>query len=179
MRIAPPKSHSRAYPPVGALELGTKITSPAHTHLLSSHGFNIDRRNGIRRDRRDRYYRCAFNSSIDQRSHLKIGEEELTKTLASPRLAYMAYFDYQRRKSPEFRRHLRRNERRQARAEKEEAEASTHRQREAIKSRVDEAKETGFPAGVEEREAFFNEQVMAGEMLSSDRTFPGPAVTEL
>lgn len=86
--------------------------------------------------------------------------------------AYMAYFDYQRRKNPEFRRTLRRNERRQARAEKEEAEASTYRQREAIKARVDEAKEVGFPAGVEEREAFFNEQVMAGEMLSSDRTFP-------
>lgn len=82
----------------------------------------------------------------------------------------MAYFDYQRRKNPNFRRNLRRNERRQARAEKEEAELSTHRQREAIKARVDEAKETGFPAGVEEREAFFNEQVMAGEMLSSDRT---------
>lgn len=91
-------------------------------------------------------------------------------TAATGIIAYMAYFDYQRRKSPEFRRVLRRNERRQARAEKEEAEASTHRQRETIKSRVDEAKETGFPAGVEEREAFFNEQVMAGEMLSSDPT---------
>lgn len=85
-------------------------------------------------------------------------------------IAYLVYFDYQRRKNPEFRRNLRRNERRQARAEKEEAEASTQRQREVIKARVDEAKETGFPSGVEEREAFFNEQVMTGEMLSSDRT---------
>ncbi|TQS32090.1 hypothetical protein Golomagni_07604, partial [Golovinomyces magnicellulatus] len=30
--------------------------------------------------------------------------------------------------------------------------------------------EEGFPAGVEEREAYFNEQVMTGEMLSSDPT---------
>lgn len=66
---------------------------------------------------------------------------------------------------------MRRNERRQARAEKEEAEASTQRQRDAIKGKVDEAKEQGFPAGVEEREAYFNEQVMTGEMLSSDRMF--------
>ena len=57
------------------------------------------------------------------------------------------------------------------RAEKEEAEASTQRQRGSIRERVDEAKEEGFPTGVEEREAFFNEQVMAGEMLSSDRMF--------
>jgi mitochondrial import receptor subunit TOM20 len=94
-----------------------------------------------------------------------------TRTGCSSPTAYLAYFDYQRRKNPEFRRNLRRNERRQARAEKEEAEATTQRQRQVIKARVDEAKETGFPSGVEEREAFFNEQVMTGEMLSSDRTY--------
>jgi import receptor subunit TOM20 len=55
------------------------------------------------------------------------------------------------------------------RAEKEEAEASTQRQRQAVKSLVDDAKDEGFPAGVEEREAYFNEQVMAGEALSQDR----------
>lgn len=86
--------------------------------------------------------------------------------------AYAVYFDYQRRSRAEFRRSLRRNERKQVRAEKEEAEASTQRQRQEIKSKVDEAKEDGFPAGVEEREAYFNEQVMAGEVLSSDRTVP-------
>jgi flagellar biosynthesis/type III secretory pathway protein FliH len=65
---------------------------------------------------------------------------------------------------------LRRNERKQARVAKEEAEASTQQQRQSIRVRVEEAKEEGFPSGVEEREAFFNEQVMAGEMLSQDRT---------
>ncbi|KJZ79303.1 Mitochondrial import receptor subunit tom-20 [Hirsutella minnesotensis 3608] len=83
-------------------------------------------------------------------------------------VAYAAYFDYRRRSRADFRRDLRRNERRQARAEKEEAEASTRRRRDAIKARVDEAKEEGFPTGVEEREAYFNEQVNAGEILSAD-----------
>jgi import receptor subunit TOM20 len=86
-------------------------------------------------------------------------------------LGYVAYFDYKRRSQADFRRNLRRNERRQARAEKEQAEASTQHQRDLVKAKVDEAKEEGFPVDVEERESFFNEQVMAGEMLSSDRTF--------
>jgi mitochondrial import receptor subunit TOM20 len=45
------------------------------------------------------------------------------------------------------------------------------KQRAAIKSLIDEANEEGFPQGVEEREAYFNEQVMTGEMLSQDREF--------
>lgn len=85
--------------------------------------------------------------------------------------AYAAYFDYQRRNQVEFRRNLRRNERRQFRAEKEEQEISSLKQRAAIKSLIDEANEEGFPQGVEEREAYFNEQVMTGEMLSQDREF--------
>ncbi|KAJ4131868.1 mitochondrial import receptor subunit tom20 [Fusarium equiseti] len=91
-------------------------------------------------------------------------------TAAAAILGYAAYFDYQRRNQAEFRRNLRRNERKQARVAKEEAEASTQQQRQSIRSKVEEAKEEGFPAGVEEREAFFNEQVMAGEMLSQDPT---------
>lgn len=55
------------------------------------------------------------------------------------------------------------------RAEKDEVEALTQRQRDIIKAKVDEAREEGFPLGVEEREAYFNEQVMSGEMLSSER----------
>ncbi|KOS18386.1 Mitochondrial import receptor subunit tom20 [Escovopsis weberi] len=89
-------------------------------------------------------------------------------TVATGVLAYAFYFDWKRRQDSQFRRNLRRNERRQVRAEKEEAEASSQMQRKLIKIKVDEAKEEGFPAGVEEREAFFNEQVMTGEMLSQD-----------
>ncbi|EWY96265.1 hypothetical protein FOQG_14152 [Fusarium oxysporum f. sp. raphani 54005] len=90
-------------------------------------------------------------------------------TAAAAIVGYAIYFDYQRRNQAEFRRNLRRNERKQARVAKEEAEASTQQQRQSIRIRVEEAKEEGFPTGVEEREAFFNEQVMAGEMLSQDR----------
>ncbi|KAG5990799.1 hypothetical protein E4U52_004237 [Claviceps spartinae] len=95
----------------------------------------------------------------------------VTATLAAAAtglVAYAVYFDHQRRSHAEFRRDLRRNERRQVRSEKEEAEASTRAQRDAIKHLVDDAKEEGFPTGVQEREAFFNEQVMTAEILSSD-----------
>jgi import receptor subunit TOM20 len=65
---------------------------------------------------------------------------------------------------------LRRSQRRQARAEKDQAEASANAQRQAIKDAVDEAKEEGFPASAEEKEAYFLEQVQAGEVLGADRT---------
>lgn len=41
-----------------------------------------------------------------------------------------------------------------------------------IKQIVDEAKEEGFPASAEEKEAYFLEQVQAGEMLGADRRCP-------
>lgn len=90
--------------------------------------------------------------------------------MSPPPAAYAAYFDYQRRHNAEFRRQLRRNERRQARAEKDLAEASAKAQRQRIKQAVDEAKEEGFPTSAEDKEAFFLEQVQAGEMMSADRT---------
>ena len=65
---------------------------------------------------------------------------------------------------------MRRSERRQARAEKDEAEASAKAQKQMIKQAVEEAKEEGFPASAEEKEAYFLEQVQAGEMLGADRT---------
>jgi hypothetical protein len=44
-------------------------------------------------------------------------------------------------------------------------------QRQAIKQAVDDAKEEGFPASAEEKEAYFLEQVQAGEIMGADRTF--------
>ncbi|KAL2263193.1 hypothetical protein VTK26DRAFT_7848 [Humicola hyalothermophila] len=86
--------------------------------------------------------------------------------LATGVIAYAAYFDYRRRHNPEFRKQLRRNERRQARAEKDQAEAKAKAQKQMIKQAVEEAKEEGFPANAEEKEAYFLEQVQAGELLS-------------
>ena len=66
---------------------------------------------------------------------------------------------------------MRRNQRQQQRAEKSQAEAGAAAQRESIKDAVDEAKEEGFPASAEEKEAYFLEQVQAGEVLGADRMF--------
>lgn len=41
-------------------------------------------------------------------------------------------------------------------------------QREIIKAVVDEAKEEGFPVSVEEKEAYFLDQVTMGEQLGAD-----------
>lgn len=78
------------------------------------------------------------------------------------------YFDHKRRTDPNFRKSLKKEAKRQARAAKEEAEAHTTRQRQAIRSAVAEAKEEGFPSDVEEREAYFMQEVARGEGLSSD-----------
>lgn len=49
-----------------------------------------------------------------------------------------------------------------------EHEVETLHQREAIKQAVDEAKEEGFPVSVEEKEAYFLDQVTMGEQLGAD-----------
>ncbi|KUI69112.1 Mitochondrial import receptor subunit tom20 [Cytospora mali] len=88
--------------------------------------------------------------------------------VATGLLAYAVYFDHARRSKPEFRRQLRRNERQQARRAKEHAEAETQNKRQTIKQVVDEAKEEGFPTSVEEKEAYFLDQVTIGEQLGTD-----------
>ncbi|OAA68389.1 mitochondrial import receptor subunit [Niveomyces insectorum RCEF 264] len=90
--------------------------------------------------------------------------------VATGLVAYALYFDHRRRTQPGFRRQLRRNERLQARAEKEQAQQETVKQREVIKLAVDLAKAEGFPSSVEEKEAFFLDQVSKGEALASDAT---------
>lgn len=82
--------------------------------------------------------------------------------------AYAVYFDHKRRTDPNFRKQLKKESKRQARAAKEEAEAHTNRQRQAIRSAVEEAKEEGFPVDVEEKEAYFMQEVARGEGLSGE-----------
>jgi len=86
------------------------------------------------------------------------------------KIAYAFYFDYKRRNDPQFRKQLKKESKRQARAAKEEAEANTIRQRESIRKAVEEIKEEGFPTDVEEREAYFMQEVARGETLSVDGT---------
>lgn len=87
-----------------------------------------------------------------------------------PAIAYAVYFDYRRRHDPEFRRQLRRSNRRAARAQKDQAEANARAEKQRIRQAVDEAKEEGFPTGTEEKEAYFLEQIQTGEVLGADRT---------
>jgi import receptor subunit TOM20 len=83
-------------------------------------------------------------------------------------LAYIIYFDHRRRNDPNFRKALRREHRRQAKAAKEEAEAQVILQQEAIKAAMADAREEGFPTDAEEREAFFMSEVSRGEQLCQE-----------
>ncbi|KAL6244230.1 mitochondrial import receptor subunit tom20 [Rhinocladiella similis] len=87
-------------------------------------------------------------------------------------IAYAVYFDYKRRNDPGFRKALKRESRRQARIAKEEAEIQGKRQREEVKLAVQEAIEEGFPTDVEEKEAFFMQQIAQGEALAGDGSDP-------
>ena len=78
---------------------------------------------------------------------------------------YAVYFDHKRRTDPEFRKALKRESKRQQRVAKEEAAAGEAKQKEAIKTAFNEAKDEGFPTDVEEREAFFMSEVAKGEQL--------------
>lgn len=63
---------------------------------------------------------------------------------------------------------MKRNNRRLARAVKEEVEAQGAQQRESIKKALQQAKEEGFPTDLEEKEAYFMGQVAKGEGLCSE-----------
>ncbi|KAL2051721.1 hypothetical protein ABVK25_008135 [Lepraria finkii] len=83
-------------------------------------------------------------------------------------LGYVAYFDHKRRSDPEFRKALKRESRREARAAKEQAEAQGEQQKEAIKDAVNKARDEGFPTDVEDKEAYFMNEVGQGEVLCQD-----------
>ena len=84
------------------------------------------------------------------------------------RAGYAVYFDHKRRTDPEFRKALKRESRREARVAKEQAEAEGEQQKGAIKAAVNKAKDEGFPTDVEEREAYFMNEVGQGEVLCQD-----------
>lgn len=89
-------------------------------------------------------------------------------TVLTGLLAYAVYFDHKRQTDPEFRKTLKKNNRKMARAVKEEAEAQGAAQREAITKAVQQAKDEGFPTDLEEKEAYFMGQVARGESLCTE-----------
>ncbi|KAL5594377.1 hypothetical protein BROUX41_001312 [Berkeleyomyces rouxiae] len=97
----------------------------------------------------------------------------LTSTATAPAAAalsaaYVIYFDYMRRGSSEFRRSLRRNERRKARVEREKADADVFEKRQRVKIALMQALAQGFPTDVAQKEAYFMEHVSIGEQLSAN-----------
>jgi len=82
--------------------------------------------------------------------------------------AYAAYFDYRRRTDPEFRKSIKREKKRHLKSQKAEVEAATANQRQAIQSAVRQAQVDGFPTDVEEKEAYFMNEVARGEGLCQD-----------
>lgn len=89
-------------------------------------------------------------------------------TVATGIIAYAVYFDYRRRNDPQFRKQLKKDLKRQAKAAKESAEIQIALQRKAIRVAVEEVKREGFPTDVEEREAYFMQEIAKGEGLSAE-----------
>lgn len=117
----------------------------------------------ISRDRRDRHSRYVVPASASC-----TGSEGAVMGALLTAIAYAVYFDHRRRTDPEFRKALKRQARRQARIAKEEAEIQGKQQQEEIKRTVEEALDEGFPTDLEEREAFFMQQISQGEALAAD-----------
>lgn len=84
-------------------------------------------------------------------------------TVVTGLAAYAVYFDHKRRNDPEFRKQLKRESKRSARAAKDEAEAHGKEQKKAIREAVASANEEGFPKDPEEIEAYFMQEVAQGE----------------
>ncbi|KAL8664906.1 MAG: hypothetical protein Q9202_002615 [Teloschistes flavicans] len=85
-------------------------------------------------------------------------------------IAYAVYFDHKRRTDPEFRKALKRESRRIAKAEREEAEEHAGRQKQTIRSLVSSAQEEGFPSSVEDKETYFMTAVGRGESLCQNES---------
>ncbi|KAF2428291.1 protein import receptor MAS20 [Tothia fuscella] len=89
-------------------------------------------------------------------------------TVVTGLLAYAVYFDHRRRTDPEFRKQLKKESKKLAKAQKELAEQAGKEQREAIKKAVNRVNSEGLPTDSEEIERYFMEEVAEGEKLCQD-----------
>merc|ERR1711939_902481 len=92
-------------------------------------------------------------------------------TVAASGLAYAVYFDYMRRNNVEFRRNLLKEQKKVAKQAHVEASKGKEATADALKNAVRQMKSEPVPTDVEEREAYFLEQVAIGEALAAK----GPA----
>lgn len=91
----------------------------------------------------------------------------IATTAAVGLVGYAAWFDYERRNNPEFRRKLLREQRKELKANQTAAKQAQAGQSDALRSAVRQMKNERPPASVEEREAYFLEQVAIGEALAA------------
>lgn len=99
-------------------------------------------------------------------SYLTSSDELQLLLIVNLLAAYAVWFDHRRRTDPNFRKELKRESKRQARAAREEAEANQLKLKDTVKEAVRIAVAEGFPLDVESKEAYFMEEVSKGEMLS-------------
>lgn len=87
-------------------------------------------------------------------------------TIVTAGLAYAVYFDYKRRHDVGFRKQLKRESKKQAKAAKVEAEGAKHRDRAELRQMVDQANEEGYPESADDKEEYFMFEVGQGEKAS-------------
>ncbi|CAG7918834.1 unnamed protein product [Penicillium olsonii] len=81
-------------------------------------------------------------------------------------LAYAIYFDHKRQSDPTFRKSLKKNNKKVEISVKQQQEAEGEARVAALKSALESVKKGGeLPTGLEEKEAYFMEQVAKGESL--------------
>jgi len=85
-------------------------------------------------------------------------------------LGYAIYFDHRRRTDPEFRKTLKKESKKQARAAKEARDEEKNRQRKLIREMVEGVNREGLPKEAEEVEGVFMECVAEGERLCGDES---------
>lgn len=101
---------------------------------------------------------------LEPAAHCRNSAAELTRIDAF-------YFDYKRRNDPEFRKALKRDKKRHAKTQKAQAEAAHAEQRRLLVAAVRDAQMEGFPTDVEEKEAYFMNEVAQGEGLCQEGLF--------
>jgi import receptor subunit TOM20 len=95
-----------------------------------------------------------------------------TGVIVSASLAYALYFDHKRRSDPDFRKNLKKQQKKISRQNEEASKAAERSQKDKIRRVVDEANEEGFPKDPEETESYFMQEVARGEGMCQDGSDP-------
>lgn len=167
---SPPFTEARAttVPSIPRPKKSSTSIPSTHHHHLSVAGFNISilalspsyhHLPSFPRLQHTRFPATMSSSSLKPSTIAAIS----VGTIAASFIAYAVYFDHRRRNDPDFRKQLKRDSKKQARAAKEEAEAQGKEQKKSIREAVERANEEGYPKDPEEIETYFMQEVAQGE----------------